>query len=184
MTAAIYVLRQRSFALCLAASLLAGCASFWPTAPGAESISGRLSVHVDAAGSNKASDVSGAFELQGSPSAGQLNLSTPLGTVVAQARWTGKQAWMVTSDGETAYADLDSLTREMLGESLPVAALFDWLKGRPWPGAPSQVNTIPAEPGFQQLGWTISLARFSDGLVAAERRQAPRVTVRARIDQP
>ncbi|HZE92836.1 MAG TPA: lipoprotein insertase outer membrane protein LolB, partial [Rhizobacter sp.] len=105
-----------------------------------------------------------------------------LGTVVAQARWTGHQAWLLTSDGEAEYPNLDALTRQMLGESLPVAALFDWLRGRPWRGAASQDNTALA--GFQQLGWVIDLARFNEGWIAAERSQLPRVSVRARVDPP
>ena len=72
----------------------------------------------------------------------------------------------------------------MLGESLPVAALFDWLRGRPWPGAASTTTVAPADAGFEQLGWIVNLARFDESWVAARRDAAPTVTVRARIDRP
>ncbi|MEO8155164.1 MAG: lipoprotein insertase outer membrane protein LolB [Rhizobacter sp.] len=169
----------------LAASLLGGCASVGQRAPaGAQTLSGKLSVRVDASASSAARSESGNFELKGTPQNGLLNLSSPLGTVLAQARWSGQQAWLTTSQGETAYPDLDALTQEMLGERLPVAALFDWLRGQPWAGAVSQTNAPPVGPGFSQLGWAVDLARFDEGWVVAQRSQAPAVTVRARIDKP
>jgi outer membrane lipoprotein LolB len=171
--------RRFALAWLLAASLLAGCATVGQQAPaGSATLSGKLSVRVDATATTPARSESGNFELKGTPEAGQLNLFTPLGTVLAQARWAGQRAWLATSQGETAYPDLDSLTQEMLGERLPVAALFDWLRGRPWPGAPSRA----VEGGFEQLGWSIDLARFGEGWVAAKRTQAPAVLVRARVD--
>ncbi len=165
--------------LCLV--MLAGCATApqEPVLPG-ESLSGRLSVRVDASPGTAAQSVSGSFELLGTPQAGRLNLISPLGTVVAQARWTGQRAVLQTSEGETTYNDLDGLTREMLGESLPVAALFDWLRGRPWPDTANQ----PQGAGFQQLGWDVDLSRHADGWVQARRAQPPVVTVRARLDPP
>ena len=125
-----------------------------------------------------------AFELQGSAESGTLNLSTPLGSVLAQARWSPGNVVLATPQGENRFADLDALTREVLGEPLPVAALFDWLRGRPWPGAASRTTAAPAEPGFEQLGWVVSLARFSEAWVVARRDRAPVVTVRAKLDTP
>jgi outer membrane lipoprotein LolB len=101
--------------------------------------------------------------------------------VIAQARWAPGSAVLATPQGERAFADLDALTREMLGESVPVAALFDWLRGRPWPGAAS---TAPTGAGFEQLGWAVDLARFGDGWVVARRERMPTVTVRARLEVP
>ena len=42
---------------------------------------------------------------------------------------------------EAAYADLDALAAAALGEGVPMLALFDWLRGRPWAGAPSAATT-------------------------------------------
>jgi outer membrane lipoprotein LolB len=167
-------------------TVLAGCASP-PTGtdvPQGESLSGRLAVRVAASPESLERSLTAAFELQGRPSAGRLSLSTPLGTMLAQARWAPGQVLLVTPQGERPYLTLDELTREVLGESIPVAALFDWLHGRPWPGAASSPTAAPLAPGFQQLGWVISLARFADASIDAVREQAPMVTVRIRLDRP
>jgi outer membrane lipoprotein LolB len=145
-----------------AIAALAGCASVPRTAaPEGELLSGRLSVRVEADATSAARSLSAAFELRGDPRAGRLDLSTPLGSVLAQARWSPQRVVLATPRGETDFADLDALTREALGESIPVAALFDWLHGRPWPGAPS-VSSGGSRGDFEQLGWSVSLAPESD----------------------
>ena len=168
----------------LTALALAGCAVAPQTPQGGESLSGRLAIKVDGEGGAAPRSVSAGFELQGDPQRGRLNLSTPLGSVLAQARWAPGSVALVTPQGERQFADLDALTGEVLGESLPVAALFDWLRGRPWPGAASTVSIPPAEPGFAQLGWVVSLARFDQAWIVATRQSPPAVTVRARVDRP
>jgi outer membrane lipoprotein LolB len=174
-------LRARIAALGSALAL-AACAVV-PSAPvSGDTLSGRLAVKVDGVNGAAARSVSAAFELQGDSRAGRLNLSTPLGSVLAQARWAPGSVVLATPQGERQFADLDALTGEVLGESLPVAALFDWLRGRPWAGAASTVNTPPAEAGFEQLGWAVSLARFDESWVVATRRAAPTVVVRAKVD--
>ena len=174
----------RRWLVIAASALLAGCATLPPPVEPASSqtLAGRLTVKVDATPTTEARNVSAAFELQGSPQQGRLDLSTPLGTILAQARWAPGKVVLANSQGETRFADLDALTREVLGESLPVAALFDWLRGRPWPGAASKPNTGGA--GFTQLGWVVSLARLDEGWVAAQRDLAPAVTVRVKLDRP
>ena len=104
--------------------------------------------------------------------------------MLAQARWDGLSVVLATPQGERQFADLDELTREVLGESVPVAALFDWLRGRPSGGAPGTPSSSATEPGFAQLGWAVNLARFDEGWVAARRDRAPAVTVRAKLDRP
>jgi outer membrane lipoprotein LolB len=173
-------------ALLVAALLLCACASVPkpPAVMSGELLSGRMSVQVDAAGGSAPRAMSAAFELEGDAGIGRFGLVTPLGTVVAQARWQPGEVVLVTTQGETRFADLDALTRQVLGEPLPVAALFDWLRGRPWPGAASALAVPPAEPGFEQLGWSVNLARFDEAWVTARRDKAPAVMVRAKIDRP
>lgn len=168
----------------LAALLLAACASVAPpnVAPSGDTLSGRLAVNVAATPETAARSVSAVFELQGDARVGRLNLSTPLGSMLAQARWAPGQVVLATPQGERHFDDLDGLTREVLGESLPLAALFDWLRGRPWPGAGSRPLAAPAGTGFEQLGWVVDLARFDQATVAASRPRAPVVTVRAKLD--
>ena len=160
---------------------LGACATRPPaSAPGDERISGRLSVRVAASGEVAERAANMAFELRGNPVAGEIDFSTALGTVVARARWSAERVVLITSQGERRFDDLDSLSREALGEAVPVAALFDWLRGRPWPGAPSESNADGS--GFRQLGWQVDLANFGKGQVAARRAQPPVVTVRAVLD--
>ena len=157
---------------------LSGCASLAPThAP--DVLSGRLSVRVDG---QPGRSVSAGFELAGNAERGQLLLSGPLGTTAAQASWQPGQALLRSGGSETRHADLDSLGQAALGEALPMAALFDWLHGRAWAGAPAQPRT-DGQPGFLQLGWQIDLVRWADGALEAVRLAPPVVTVRARVER-
>jgi outer membrane lipoprotein LolB len=174
----------RRLAAFLAALVLSGCASVARVAPpeaaeGDLRLTGRLSVVV-AGSTGKATGGSAAFELLGNPAAGQLELISPLGTLAARASWAAGTARLQTPEDERRFDDLDALTRELLGEPVPVAALFDWLNGKPWP----QAASTPTDSGFEQLGWQIDLAKFGEGLIVAIRRAEPMVTLRARLDTP
>ena len=163
-----------------AAGGIAGCASLGVSdraAPG-ETLSGRLSVRVDGQAER---GLSADFELSGSAPQGRLRLSGPLGTTLAQASWAPGQAVLASAGSETRFPDLDSLATAALGEPLPMAALFDWLRGRPWPAAASELRG-DGVPGFAQLGWQIDLARWAEGWVEARRVAPPRVSVRVRLD--
>jgi len=167
----------------LAPLLIAGCTTLEPAAPvaGGDAFAGRLSVRVEPTGSTPARSLAAAFDLRGNPSAGTLGLSTPLGSMLAEARWQPGSVVLVTPQGTRRFADLDALTREVLGESVPIEAWFDWLHGRPWPGAGSWPQAAGA--GFEQLGWTVDLSRFAAGAVSASRREPqPPVGVRIQLD--
>jgi outer membrane lipoprotein LolB len=167
------------------AGALTGCASLVePSASATDALAGRLSVRLESSSGKPAKSLSAAFRLEGNAERGSLDLSTPFGTMLAQARWSAGQALLVTPQGQTHYDDLPALTRDMLGEALPLPALFDWLRGRPWPGAESRAAVPPEEAGFLQLGWQVTLVRFEQGFIDAQRVEAPLVTVRARLDRP
>jgi outer membrane lipoprotein LolB len=167
----------------LAAAMLAGavsgCALLGEVpVPQGERFSGRLSVRVE---NDAQRSFSAGFELAGTDRAGRLSLTTPLGVQLARASWSPQRVELATPQRRSEYASLDQLAAEALGERVPIAALFDWLAGRPWPGAPSH----PRAGGFEQLGWQVDLTRLADGAIAATRSDpAPVVVVRARLDQP
>jgi len=185
-------------------AVLAACTTV-PQAPPAgpgDAFSGRLALRVEPVGSESPRAVSAAFDLRGDSRAGTLGLSTPLGSLIAQARWSPAEVVLTTPRETRRFASLDELTREALGESVPIEAWFDWLRGRPWPGAPSSpvqatssgpsdvapalpgalLSATPA-PGFRQLGWRVDLAQFDAGAIAATRETpAPVVSVRIRLD--
>jgi outer membrane lipoprotein LolB len=160
-------------------AILTGCASLpAPDAALELAASGRLAVRVEAPEGLRASTAQ--FELLGEPRRGELRLASPLGTVLAVARWQPGQAWVQAQDERRDYASLDELTRDLMGEALPVEALFDWLQARPWPGAASEARSDG--PGFVQLGWTVGLEGAADGLIVARRSTPTPVTVRAKVD--
>lgn len=169
---------MRCWGAAAAALLLGACATVAPPpGPGGEPLAGRLSVRVD---DDAARSFNAAFELLGSAERGSLALTTPLGTQVAQADWAAGQVRLRSRDGERLYPDLDSLAADALGERVPLAALFDWLRGRPWPGAASRSDA----QGFEQLGWAVDLSRRGEGWIEARRSAPPAVTVRAKLDTP
>ena len=157
--------------------LLSACASVPRPAP---DLAGRLAVRIEAFEGMAARSFNTQFELRGNAQAGELQLTTPLGSTAAQARWQAGLAELVTPGGTRGFSDLDALAQELLGEALPLAALIDWLRGRAWNGAPS----VPFEGGFEQLGWRIDLSRFAEGWVIAARERAPALSVRARLEKP
>ena len=161
--------------------MLASCASTPPPAGDASWIAGRLSVRIEASEAHIAQSMSAGFELQSSRGeAGELRLNSPLGTRLATAQWSPGTATLSTSSGLQRFPNLDDLSRQVLGESLPLAALPDWLRGRPWPGAAHSLQAT----GFEQLGWQVQLARQREGLIEATRAAPPAVTVRIRLEDP
>jgi len=164
----------------LAALALAGCATLPPPEPG--TLAGRMALQVDAYQDRPAQLLSASFDLRGNADRGELRLSTPLGTTLAAAFWGPGEARLVTPQGERRFDDLDTLSRDAFGESLPLRALPDWLNGRPWPGAAEPARPLQPGPGFVQLGWTIDLARFHTGQVLAWRAGPPRVRLRAQLE--
>lgn len=170
---------MRAIVLCLALAL-AGCAQLPKTptdgATAAQArLGGRISVSVAGDVHNRGTGGAASFELFGGPEAGRLELTSPLGPLLARASWQPGRATLQTPDGERQFDDLDALTRELLGEAVPVAALFDWLQARPWPAAPHQKTAN----GFEQLGWRIEPKLPA---LVATRLAAPVVTLRAKLD--
>ncbi|WP_043816470.1 lipoprotein insertase outer membrane protein LolB, partial [Rubrivivax gelatinosus] len=100
-------MKRRIFAAA-ATLVLAGCASV-PHDSGW--LAGKLSVEVRPADAPPRRMASG-FELQGDGERGELRLTSPLGSIVATARWAPGEAVLTTSDGSTRYGGLDELSRE------------------------------------------------------------------------
>ncbi|HWP18142.1 MAG TPA: lipoprotein insertase outer membrane protein LolB [Burkholderiaceae bacterium] len=174
-------------ACAFAAALLVGCASVPREPAGTQRLplaaSGRMAVRVDPVQFGEPARVStAAFELLGSADRGELRLTSPLGTTVAVASWEPGTVWLQAEGRTREFADLDELSREVIGETLPLAALFHWLQRQPWPHAPSA--PLPeGEAGFEQLGWAVRTDRAADGLIVAERRTPPPVVVvRVKLD--
>jgi outer membrane lipoprotein LolB len=127
---------HRCFSLLAGAALLAGCAtqsgllSQASVAPYREAIdlSGRLSVSYHKDG--KPESLSGKFVWTQTAQAIDVSLSSPLGQTIATIKVT-PQAATLTQSGQAprSAADIDSLSAQTLGWSLPVSGLRDWLQG-------------------------------------------------------
>ncbi len=148
--------------LLAAPALLAACAS--TPEPGQASWSGRLALQVQ---SEPPQSFSAAFTLRGAPSRGDLSLTTPLGSTIASLAWEPGTA-VLRANGEVRRFDsIDALSREATGTALPLAALFDWLAGRP--------AEVP--------GWQADLSRIETGrLVARRASPAPSAELRIVLD--
>lgn len=193
-------MRRRSFnagaglALTAGLALLSACSSVPKAAEAdlaaladAPRLSGRFGLIVPAGpgGQPRGQSVNADFELLGDPRRGRLEMSTSMGSLVARVSWRPGSASVQTPDGERDYDDIDALTRELLGEPLPLQALFDWLQGRPWPQAP---HRAAGDQGFEQLGWLVDLRRFDTQLISAQRLNPggaePLATLRLKLDPP
>ncbi len=154
-------------AACLAtAAALAGCATpRRASLPESATWSGRLGLQVQ---SEPPQTWSVGFELQGSEQQGELLLLSPIGTALAQLQWTTQSAQLVQGDRQWSGRNLDQLTQQLMGTALPLAALFDWLAGRP--------TVVP--------GWRVDVSQLAQGRVQAERQSpAPQATLRIVLDR-
>lgn len=127
--------------------------------------SGRLALQVE--GSDRQS-FAASFELRGTARQGELRLFTPLGSTVAVVDWNGQGATLRSGDDVRTFASLDALATSASGNPIPVAALFDWLRGQPSP--------VP--------GWTPDLRQLPEGRLVAHRTEPlPAMTLRVVLEQ-
>jgi len=149
-------------AVLVTAILLTACATPQRTAQPGETVwSGRLALQVDG---TPPQSFSAAFDLRGAPSAGELQLTSPLGNTLATVIWTPESAELRQGGRVTRRGSLDELTTELSGAAVPVPALFGWLRG--------EQGDVP--------GWQADLSRQAEGRVTA-RRSAPLPTAELRV---
>jgi len=147
-----------------AALLLAsGCAQL-PTGArpeGSAAWSGRMSLRID---SQPIQTFSALFELRGSPEAGELSLTSPIGSTLAQLHWSPGEALLKNGSEVRRYESVDALIEAATGAAIPVGALFGWLAGRD--------DRVP--------GWRPDLAQVANGRLQAT-RENPGPTADLRI---
>ena len=144
----------RRFALLLTLVLLGGCALPPPTPqpPDADTAvwRGRLALRVD---SEPPQSFFAAFELRGQASDGELQLFSPLGTTLARLQWSPRSATLHNNGESRQFDSLDALATQATGAAIPIAALFDWLRGR----------------NVQADGWAADLTQLDEGRLLARR---------------
>ena len=155
--------------LLTATFLIAGCAH--KTSPGDTNDAekklwtGRISLQIQ---SDPPQAFFAGFELNGDAKRGELSLTSPVGNVLGIMRWSPDQAVLESGNEVKRFASVDALLAQTTGAAIPVAALFDWLKG---------VNT-------RLSGWSADLSRLDLGRIVATRDEpAPLVRLRIVLDQ-
>ena len=166
-------MRRRVFAwgaVGLIFAALGGCATPHITPASAASdtlaVAGRLSLVSGPPDAQKALYGGFRLELRGADS-GEFEVFSPLGQMLARARWSPGQAKLNDGRQTQTYASFDAMTRAALGVALPQAALQDWVRGKPASGLPVQHL---ADGSFEQLGWQVQ-PTWRDGSLALLKAQ-------------
>jgi outer membrane lipoprotein LolB len=161
--------------------LIAGCAINIPTngpkqpqiasEPAAQRYAGRMSLVFDAEpGQTAAQPFSGSFDLRGNAQAGELDLLTPLGSIVAQLRWSPGLATLKSGNETRSFPSAAVLIEQATGAALPPELLLAWLQG-------DRTASV-------QAGWQVDLSRHSEGRIVAKRLSpAPLATLRIVLEQ-
>ncbi len=163
----------RAVLLCTLVVLLAGCAQppqRKQAAGGAESHDhywrGRLALRLE---TPEPTSFYAGFELMGHAQAGELVLTSPLGSTVAKLRWTPRVAQLQSNGRTRTFDSLDALATEATGTAIPITALFEWLEGRP----------------ASADGWQADLSQLDDSRLVARRvLPAPAAELRLILEQP
>ncbi|MEJ7685524.1 MAG: lipoprotein insertase outer membrane protein LolB [Variovorax sp.] len=98
-----------------------------PESAGVQAWSGRLSLRID---SEPVQTFSALFELRGAAQAGDLILTSPIGSTLAQLQWAPGEALLKNGSETRRFDSVDALIEAATGAAIPVGALFAWLAGR------------------------------------------------------
>ncbi|AKU24938.1 hypothetical protein ACZ75_16385 [Massilia sp. NR 4-1] len=165
---------RAALAACAAAGVLAlaGCAtapsgplSSVHVAPYSEALELRGVMSANFTRDGNKESVTGNFEWRQSAARTDITLSSQLGQTIAVISVTPEAATL--NDGKNPprrAADINQLSREALGWTLPVAGLRDWLQGhatgadgKPFAASPA-VNTVKTRDG-----WQLSYVAWQEG---------------------
>lgn len=133
--------------------------------PGQGAWRGRLALRVDGEDQSIEQNVkyyNAHFELRGDAQSGELLLSSPIGTALAELRWDEHSAVLRQSGESHDFDSLDALAQAATGAAIPIAALFDWLQGR--------AHDVP--------GWQAELGNLQAGRLRARRLALPAADLR------
>lgn len=200
--------RHRAAAAWLAGLLLlAGCRSLPPAVPEADAgnYAGRFSLavtHAEPGGAERREVWSGRFALAVGARSLRLDLVSPLGATLARFETDAAEARLLLPEGGGVRvehgSDPQALAERVLGWSLPIAGLPDWVAGHPAPGRPFRTVAPPADQApdpfterFEQDGWTVVVERAGAAGLAQrvqmnrpELAASPAVALRVVLDPP
>lgn len=188
-------------ALALLAAGLAGCSSLpQAQAPAqAQRYAGRFSLSVlrEPLGAEpQRENWNGRFTLAVSDHALSLDLVSPLGATLARVeREPGDARLLVPRNGGVQVEhgpDAQALSERVLGWSLPLDGMPDWIAGGPAPARPFRTleSAAGAPVRFEQDGWTVTVEAPQDGrgrrvqMDRAARDDSPEMALRVVLDAP
>ena len=115
----------------------------------------------------------------------ELRLSSPFGQVIAEILVDRQKAQLVTSDRRVFEApDAQQLTREVLGYSLPISQLSDWVLGRQREGDRVELDALKRPLRMEAGSWQIdyeydqAVADAVPGLLLINRPGGPELRLR------
>jgi outer membrane lipoprotein LolB len=164
--------------LVVLAAALAGCATTATDSTGAApgvaaqaaaayrdtiELTGRLQVNYQKDG--QPNSMNGGFEWSQRPGQVDVAFLNPLKQTVATISVTPQQATLTEAGrAPRSAADIDALTRQALGWSLPVSGLRDWLQGYATDAAGKRFAATPANNSvFTQDGWRLRFVSWQNG---------------------
>lgn len=129
-------------------------------------LSGRLYVNYEKGG--QPDTLTGSFTWSQSAGAVDVALLSPVGQTVATIRVTPQSATLTQGGREPRVArDIDSLTAQTLGWSLPVSGLRDWLQGYATAGDGTRFAASPANNTVTTPdGWRLTFVSWQDEAAA------------------
>lgn len=180
---------MRGLVLLWVLSVLTGCVSTRPNAPGsvvdptrltAWQASGRIGIAAPGTGG------SGTFNWQQHSSASEVTVRGPLGVGALRIRADGDTLHVDDGDGHTLDADgARGLLMDRLGIELPLQELRYWMLGLAAPGRPANVHEASEPPLriIDQSGWRVSYDQFTAlaGWLVPARLTASRGEVRIKL---
>jgi outer membrane lipoprotein LolB len=174
-------------------SVLAGCAttsaprSTTAVAPYRDTLdlAGRIAINYSRDG--KQESLSGKFTWRQTAANTDVTLISPTGQTVAVINVTPTSATLKRSGEPTRTAsDLDSLTRETLGWTLPVSGLRDWLQGYAVAADGSRFSASPAsDTVVTRDGWKLDYVSWQDDSAAVpqpKRIDVTRIALGQQVD--
>ena len=146
--------------------LLSACTSLPPPKGADHHYAGRFSLAVTravtGADAPQRDAWTGRFTLEVDAQSLTLDLVSPLGSTIARFETDAREArLLVPADGGVRVehgSDAQVLSEQVLGWSLPVAGMPDWVEGRPSNDRP--YRALPADGDktrFEQDGWSVTV---------------------------
>ena len=165
---------SRRLSLLVLAATLAGCAT--TSAPLSTATVGAYRETIDLSGKlsvnylkdDKQESLTGNFTWDQTPNRIEVNLASPLGQTIATIAVTPEGATL-TQSGQPprTAADIDGLTQQALGWTLPVSGLRDWLQGYALDAEGKRFAASPANNSVvTKDGWRLRFVSWQDDRAA------------------